>query len=175
MIQILHRAAKRIKITTFKSQQLILRFINSILIKVKRKPIKSKYWDQKIPLRNVGFYFLRNKLLKNLSSIYQEVFKTLSKKSVAFWKYDERYDEGYILNFIKSSSSELVVNSAENPETIVAELELLKEELKRKTLTAIKECIQEFHNNFTKVGTIELSKSRFNNKRIIKNLKVVKV
>ena len=168
------RAAKRIKITTFKSQQLILRFINPILIKVKRKPIKSKYWDQKIPLRNVGFYFLRNKLLKNLSSIYQEVFKILSKKSVAFWKYDARYDEGYILNFIKSSSSELVVNSSENPETIVAELELLKEELKRKSLAAIKECIEEFHNNFKKVGTIELSKSRFNNKRIIKNLKVVK-
>ena len=168
------QAAKRIKITAFKSQQLILRFINPILIKAKRKPIKSKFWDQKIPLRNVGYYFLRNKLLKNLSSIYHDVFKILSMKSVAFWKYDERYDEGYILNFIKSSSSELVINSAENPETIVAELELLKEELKRKSITAIKECIEEFHSNYRKVGTIELSKYRFNTKRITKNLTVVK-
>jgi len=168
------RAAKKIKITSYKSQQLLLKFINSILIKVKRKPIKSKFWNQKIPLRNVGYYFLRNKLLKNLSSIYHDVFKILSMKSIAFWKYDERYDETYILNFIKSSTSEMVINSVENSETIVAELELLKEDLKRRTSTAIQECIEEFHSNYRKVGTIELSKSRFYNKRIIKNLKAVK-
>ena len=166
---------KKIKITTFKSQQLILRLINPLLTKVKKQPIKIKYWDQKIPLRNVGFYFLRNKLLKNLSSVYHNMFKMLSEKSVAFWKYDESYDEEYILNFSKGSSSELVVNSVENPETILADLELLKEEIKRRTLTAIKECIQEFYNNIGKVGTIEISKSRFDNKKIVKQLDVEKV
>ncbi|MBE0571197.1 MAG: hypothetical protein IH618_06600 [Ignavibacteriaceae bacterium] len=165
---------KKIKITTFKSQQLILRLINPLLTKIKKQPIKVKYWDQEIPLRNVGFYFLRNKLFKNLSSVYHDIFKLLSEKSVAFWKYDESYDEGYILNFSKESSTELVVSSVENPETIISDLELLKEEIKRRTLTAIKECIQEFYNNIEKVGTIEISKSRFDNKKNVKQLDVEK-
>lgn len=161
--------AKRIKIIIFKSQQLILRFINRILTKVKRQPIKLKYWNQKIPLRNVGYDFLRNKLLTDLSSVYSDIFKTLSKRSITFWKYDESYDEEYILNFIKSDSSDTGIKLIENPETIIEELESLKEELRKHTLTRIEQCIQQFNSNCEKAGTIELSKSRFNTKRIFKH------
>ncbi|MCW9096094.1 MAG: hypothetical protein OQJ93_01785, partial [Ignavibacteriaceae bacterium] len=38
--------AKRIKIIIFKTQQSILKLLNRILPKVKRQPIKLKYWNQ---------------------------------------------------------------------------------------------------------------------------------
>lgn len=161
--------AKRIKIIIFKTQQSILKLLNRILPKVKRQPIKLKYWNQKLPLRNVGYYFLRNKLLADLSSVYSDVFQTLSKKSITFWKYDERYDEEFILNFIKGDSSGSDIKLIENPEIIIEELESLKEELKKHTLIKIEQCIQEFYANCEKAGTIELSKSSFTNKRINKH------
>jgi hypothetical protein len=165
--------AKRIKAIVFKSQQLILKLINPVLTKVKRQPFKLKYWNQKIPLRNVGLYFLRNKLLTDLSSVYNDIFKALSKKSITFWEYDENYDEEYILNFIKSDRSESDIKLIGNPEIIIEELESLKEELKKHTLASIEQCFQEFYSNCEKAGTIELSKSRFNNKRISKHFNSV--
>ena len=71
-------------------------------------------------------------------------------------------------------SSNPVSMSVKNSETIISELELLKKELKSKSLTTIEQCIQEFQKNCPKVNTIELSKSRFNNNRIIKQLNDVK-
>ena len=94
------KLGKRIKIPVFKSQQLSIRLINTFLKIVKRQPIKLKYWNQNILLRNVAFYYLRNNLLKNLSSVYEDVFRALSEKSIGFWKYDESYDKEYIANFI---------------------------------------------------------------------------
>lgn len=163
------RIIKRIKVTVFKSQQLSLRLINPVLTIVKKQPVKLKYWDQKIPLRNVGFSFLRNKLLNDLSLVYDGVFKLLCERSIAYWKFDESFDEEYISNFIRSDSADSVRKSAENPEKVIAELELLKEEIKINALTAVEQCIQEFEANCEKVDTIELSKSRFNDKRIFKH------
>ena len=102
----IRRIAKRIKITVFKSQQLSLRLINPVLTILKKQPVKLKYWDQKIPLRNVGFSFLRNKLINDLSLVYDGVFKLLCERSIAYWKYDESYDEEYISNFIKSNNTD---------------------------------------------------------------------
>ena len=168
------KLGKRIKIPVFKSQQLGVKLINPLLKMVKRKPIKLKYWDQNILLRNVAFYYLRNNLLKNLSSVYEDVFKALSEKSIGFWKYDECYDKEYIANFINVNSSNPVSVSVKDSETIISELELLKKEVKAKSLATIEQCIEEFSNNCPKVGTIELSKTRFNDKRISKQLDDVK-
>lgn len=165
---------KRIKILIFKSQQLVIKLINTILKIGKREPIEYKYWAQKIPLKNVAFTHLRNKLLKKLSLIYEDIFKLLSEKSIVFWSYDESYDEAYVLNFISVNGSNEVGTSDINAENIISELELLKDEIKQKSLTAIEQCIEEFNADCQKVGTIELSKSRFDSRRIIKDLKDVR-
>ena len=165
---------KRIKILIFKSQQLVIKLINTVLKIGKRKPIESKYWAQNIPLKNVALTHLRNKLLKKLSLIYEDIFKLLSEKSILFWNYDESYDEGYVLNFISVNGSNEVGTSDINAENIISELELLKDEIKQKSLTAIEQCIEEFNADCLKVGTIELSKSRFDSRRIIKDLKDVR-
>ncbi|MCW8803517.1 MAG: hypothetical protein OQK57_03890, partial [Ignavibacteriaceae bacterium] len=109
--------------------------------------------------------------MKDLSSVYDDVFRLLCEKSIAYWNYDERYDGEYISNFIKSNSADSVKKSAENPEKVIAELESLKEEVKIKALTVVEQCIQEFNTNCEKAGTIEISKSRFNDKRIFKHFK----
>ena len=168
------RLGKRIKIPVFKSQQLAVKLINPVLKVGKRKPIELKYWDQKIPLSNVAFYYLRNKLIMNLASVYNDVNKLLGEKSIVLWKYDETFNEEYISNFINGGSSNQVSKSDKNPETLISELELLKKEVKRKSLTTIEECIQEFNNNCPKVDTIELSKSKFNNSKTLKHLNDVK-
>ena len=59
----------------------------------------------------------------------------------------------------------------ENPEKVIAELESLKEEIKINALTAVEKCIQEFEANCEKAGTIELSKSRFNDKKVLNHFK----
>ncbi len=168
------KLGKRIKIPIFKLQQLGIKLINPFLKVVKRKPIELKYWDQKIPLRNVTFYYFRNYLIKELSSVYEDVFKVLSENSLAFWKYDENYDEEYIGNFINVNSTNPVSKSFRDPEKIISELEVLKNEVKTKALLIIEQCQDEFNNNCPKVDTIELSKSRFIDQRIFKRFNAVK-
>ena len=166
--------AKRFKSVVYKSHQFILRIINFVLIKINKKPFELKYWNQKIPLRNVGFYYLRNKLLKRLSLVNEDIIKMLSEKSIAFWNYDEKYDVEYISNFVKGHSKDLVKESTKNPETIIAELESLKNEIKKNVINSIQKCSDEFYYTCNRVGTIEIKNFRFNKKRIDKNLKSVK-
>lgn len=168
------KLGKRIKIPIFKLQQLGIKLINPFLKVVKRKPSELKYWDQKIPLRNVTFYYFRNYLIKELSSVYEDVFKVLSENSLAFWKYDENYDEEYIGNFINVNSTNPVSKSFRDPEKIISELEVLKTEVKTKALLIIEQCQDEFNNNCPKVDTIELSKSRFIDQRIFKGFNALK-
>ncbi|MCW8806081.1 MAG: hypothetical protein OQK56_06425, partial [Ignavibacteriaceae bacterium] len=146
------KLGKRIKIPVFKSQQLSVRLINPVLKVMKRQPIKLKYWDQNIPLRNVAIHYLRNRLLKKLSMVYEDVFKVLSEKSIDFWNYDENYDEEYISSFISGSSTNKVRTSVMNPETIISEFESLKDEIKKKSSIAIKQCTEELDIDSQKVG-----------------------
>ena len=168
------RLAKRFKSVFYKTHQLIIRVTNFVLIKINKKPLEVKYWNQKIPLRNVGFYYLRNKLLKHLSLAYEDIIKMLSEKSIEFWNYDEKYDAEYISNFVKGYSKALVRGSTKNPETIIAELESLKSEIKKIITNSIQKCSDEFYFTCKRVGTIEIKKSSFNKKRIEKHLKSVK-
>lgn len=165
--------AKRFKSVVYKSHQLILRIINFVLIKINKKPFELKYWNQKIPLRNVGFYYLRNKLLKRLSLAYEDIIKMLNAKSIEFWNYDEKYDLEYILNFVKGHSKELVNESTKNPETIIAELESLKNEIKKEVINSIQKCNDEFYYTCKRVGTIEINKLKFNKRRIDKHLNTI--
>jgi hypothetical protein len=166
--------AKRIKILVFKTQQISKKIINPVLKLSKQKPFEIKYWDQKIPLRNFAFHYLRNRLLKKLSDVYEDVFKILSEKSILFWNYDESYDEDYISRFISGNNSRKVKSPVINPETIISDLEKLNDEIKKKSLSAIEQCFEEFDENYQKVGTIELSKSGFNSSRITKQLNTEK-
>ena len=168
------RLLKRFKAIVYKAHQFILRTINFVLIKINKKPFALKYWNQKIPLRHVGFYFLRNKLLKHLTLAYEEVIKILSQKSISFWNFDERYDAEYTSNFIKDNNKNPAKVLTENPESIIAELESLKNEIKKIVINSINICREEFHYTCERVGTIEIEKSRFNKKRIDKHLKSVK-
>lgn len=161
---------KRIKILVFKIQQLFKKIVNPILKLIRQKPLALKYWNQKIPLRNVAFSYLRNRLLNNLSDVYEDVSRFLSEKSILFWNYDESYDEGYISNFISGNNSIRVKSSVINPEKIISDLEMLKEAIAKKSHEAIEKCAVEFEENCLKVGTIELSKSKFNSNRISKEL-----
>ena len=168
------RLLKRFKSIVYRSHQFILRIINFVLLKINRKPFAHKYWNQTIPLRNVGFYFLRNKLLERLSLIFEDVIKILSRKSIAFWNYDERYDVGYISSFIKDNRRIPVNELIENPETIIDELVSLKDQIKKDVINSIEKSSNEFYYTCERVGTIEIRKSRFNKKRIDKHLKSVK-
>ena len=168
------RLAKRFKSVVYKSHQLILRSVNFVLIKINKKPYELKYWNQTIPLRNVGLYYLRNELLKRLSVAFDDVIRILSRKSIAFWNYDEKYDVEYISNFIKDNSKNLVKESTENPESIIAELELVKDQINKVVIDSIQKCSDEFYYTCKRVGTIEIKKSRFKKNRIDKHLKTVK-
>jgi molecular chaperone GrpE (heat shock protein) len=161
---------KRIKILVFTIQQILKKIINPVLKLLRQNPLNNKYWNQKIPLRNVAFEYLRNRLLKKLSDVYEDVFRELSEKSILFWNYDESYDEEYISNFIAGNKSTKIKSPAINPETIISDLEKLKEAITKKSLEAIEDCAAEFDDNCQKVGTIELSKSEFNSRKISKEL-----
>jgi len=161
--------AKRIKGITLKAYQSILKLVNPILIKVKKKPYKIKYWNQTVPLRNVGYYFLLNELLGELSLVYEDVSRKLSKSSISFWNYDGSYDDDFISNFVKGSDFVSVKDSVDNPEKIVAKLESLKDEVKKNSLTSIEKSTEAFYNACERVGTIELKKSKFSNDRIKKH------
>lgn len=161
--------AKRIKGITLKAHQSILKLVNPILIKVKKKPYIIKYWNQIVPLRNVGYYFLLNELLGELSLVYEDVSRKLSKSSISFWNYDGSYDDDFISNFVKGSDFISAKESFDNPEKIVAELESLKDEVKKNSLTSIENSSEAFYNACQRVGTIELRKSKFSNERIKKH------
>jgi len=167
------KSIKRTKNFFLQVQQLILKTANYIRGKFKKQPLDINYWDQQIPLQNVALYYLRNKLLEKISLIYEEELKQLSQKSVAIWNYDESYDEEYISNFILSGSNK-EKTSVIHPETIIAELESQKGEINRKLLLAVEECNEEFNITCEKVGTIELSKSKFDSRRINNHLSDVK-
>jgi len=167
------KGIKRTKNFFLQSQQLILKVTNSIRVKVKKQPVEINYWNQQIPLQNVTLYFLRNKLLEKLSEIYEEELKQLSQKSVAIWNYDESYDEEYILNFTSNGSNK-EKTAVTHPETVIAELESRKNEINKKLLLAVEECVEEFDTACEKVGTIELSKSKFNSRKISNHLGDVK-
>ncbi|MBT8392687.1 MAG: hypothetical protein HKP17_05140 [Ignavibacteriaceae bacterium] len=165
---------KRIKNIFFNLHQLTLKALNFILFKIKIKPFELKRWDQKIPLRNTGSYFLRNKLLKNLVTVYEEVSRELSKNSIDFWNYDEQYDLHFISNFIRSGTFESVHTSFENPEKIASRLGNLKKELKEKIESSINQCVEDFNSACDRVGTIELRKSKFKDKKLNNNFASIK-
>ncbi len=167
------RLAKRIKNVLFKAHQLLLKFFNIILIKFKGKPFKLKYWDQKVPLRNIGLYFFRNKLLTHLFNVYEFISRKLSKNSIDFWNYDEHYDLDFISNFINRGNTESHQTSFKNPEKITSELELLKKQIKEKTESSIKKCIDDFDFTCDRVGTIEIRKLKFNDKKLEKNFRLI--
>lgn len=165
------KVAKRIKYPALKFQQLNLKTANVVLRKLKKQPYEIKYWNQQLPLKNVGLHFLRNRLLVNLSVVYENVLKVLSLKSVAFWNYDEEYDVGYIDNFNKNNVE--IERPIENPDSILSELNLLKAKINDGIKAAIEKCIQEFDDNCEKAGTIELSKSKFKDSEIEQQLNTI--
>ena len=158
------RFAKRVKILIFKLHQFILNPTRAFLPKEKKQNLKIKYWKHKIPLRNLSYYSLRDNLLEELSYIYDETLRTVSKKSVAYWKYDESFDKAYITNFLRKNDIDLVKASFEKPETIINELIKIKEHLNKKILASYNRCEEKFNYNYERVGTIELSRSNFNSR-----------
>jgi len=166
--------AKRIKSIVLKILQSIIKTINFILIRIKRKPLEIRYWSQRIPLKNIGLYFLRNKLLKKLSLVYEDVYKKISFMSVAFWNIDESYEEDYISTFIAGTGMYRDKKEGTNPENIIEELVSLKNEVNEKLLEALNECDEEIDIAFQKVGTIELSQYRFNSRKVINDLNTIK-
>jgi len=163
------RLAKKVKSTLFKAHQLLLKFLNFFLIKFKSKPFKLKYWNHNIPLRNVGIYFLRNKIFEQLIYLYEIISRRLCKNTIDYWNADKGYDEDFLSNFIKREYSDLIKRSLQNPEKIINRLESIKKELRKQTESSIKLCISDFSNACDKTGTVELRKSKFKEKNLKKN------
>jgi hypothetical protein len=157
---------KRIKIVLFKSQNISSKFLKSVVPKSKNDMQKASYWKHTIPLKNVGLYYLRDGLLLDLTSIYEAVFRMLSKKSVLFWNYDESFDTGYIANFSVDKSKDLVNTIVENPEKIISSLESTKKEIKNLVNNSINKCNEQFTDACEKVGTVELKKSKYSTRKL---------
>jgi hypothetical protein len=168
------RLAKRFKSVLLKTHQLLLKFLNFFLTKFKGKPFDLKYWNHRIPLRNVGLHFLRNKILEELISLYEIIGRRLSKNTIAYWNADKRYDEDFISNFMHRENSDLIKRSTQNPEKITSQFELLKKELRHLTESSIKRCINDFSSACDKTGTVEISKSRFKEKNLEKKFHSIK-
>lgn len=168
------RLAKRFKSALLKAHQLLLKSLNFFLIKFKRKPFELKYWSHRIPLRNVGLHFLRNKILKELISLYEIIGRRLCKNTIAYWNADKKYDEDFISNFMHRENSDLIKRSLQNPEKITNQFELLKKELRYQTESSIKRCINDFSFACDRTGTVEISKSRFKEKNLGKNFHSIK-
>lgn len=168
------RFAKVIKNIFLKAEQLLLKFLNLFLIKLKRKPFRIKYWNHRIPLRSVGFYFLRNKVLEELISLYEIFSRKLCKNTIAYWNADKRYDEDFISNFMQRGSTDLIKRSLHNPEKITNQFELLKRELQYQTESSIKRCISDFSFACDRTGTVEIRKSKFKEKNLEKNFNFIK-
>ena len=168
------RFAKRVKNVLLKSHQLLIKFLNFFLIKFKSNPFKLKYWNHRVPLRNVGFYFLRNKILVELISSYEIISRRLCKNTIAYWNADKRYDEDFISNFIQRGNSDLIKRSLQNPEKITNQFELLKKELRHQTESSIKRCIGDFSFTCDRTGTVEIRKSKFKEMKLEKIFNSVK-
>lgn len=157
---------KRIKILTFKTQNVILKPVKTLLPKTKKEKFKTANWKHRIPLRNIGYYFLRDKLIEELSIIYDNTLNNVSKKSVAYWNYDESFDKDYVSNFLRKDGLGPLKSSLPKPESIISELEKIKGELKTKIFNSLTNCEERFNYTYERVGTIELSKLKFNSKKV---------
>lgn len=162
--------AKRVKILIFKLHHFILKPTKAFLPRDKKQNLKIKYWQHRIPLRNISYYSLRDNLLEELSFIYDETLRTVSTKSVACWNYDESFDKDYIASFLRKNGSGPVKSSSEKPETIINELIKTKDHLKTKILESYNRCEEKFNYNYERVGTIELSRSKFNSRKIYNHI-----
>ena len=158
------KSAKRIKKSALKIQHIGLKTANFFQTKFNKQPYKIKYWNQRIPLKNVALHFLRNQLLSELKAVYEDVHKQISLKSTEFWNYDERYDIDYISNFSgqKAESGENIAS----PDSIISELESVKNNIYNSVKALLEKSIDAYELNCDKAGTIELRKENFEDKKI---------
>jgi len=159
---------KQIKLIIFDIYNSFRRFRIIITGKLKNQPIDVRFWRHTIPLQNLAFYYLRDSVLKALATIYEDVCREYSKTALAFWEYDENIDQNFYNNFVTENESIEQKTFQFTPAQLVENLQNFMQEISVKVNNEFVQCFLEFESACEKTGTIEFSKRKFTDSRIIK-------
>jgi len=136
--------------------------------KLKNQPMEIQFWRHTIPLRNLACYYLRDSVLKELITIYEDVCREYSKSAIAFWEYDEIIDQKFYNNFLPTPDRMEHKTSDHTPALIARNLQNFMSKITSRINDVFDHCFDEFKLACEKSGTIEFSKRKFSDKRIFK-------
>lgn len=155
---------KSVKILFFTLSRIPLKIINVLV--GRRKPVKR--WSHKILLRNLTEFYLKDELCYDLLGLKDLVYKSISKTARVAWSNDEYIDEKMNDLLDGKDSTELGRSRFDNLDEAIMEMEQLREEIMEKARIILEEVYKDYEEDFTRVGTIELSNRTFDQSHLDK-------
>ena len=150
--------------------------IQNIALKLFKKPIKEiGYWNRSVPVRNLRSIYLKNSLYLDLAELYKNTLSTKSSTLLAAKNYYEQAEEIFRLkhNNLKEKdfkSDEFEVIRSQYSEAIKL-LDNIKVELNNRSSEIIEATMTDYSVAYLKAGTIELSKSKLSNTKVVNSEK----
>lgn len=150
--------------------------IQNIVLKLFKKPIKEiNYWNHTIPVRNLRSIYLKNSLFLDLAELYKTTLSTQTIILLAAKNYYEQVEEIFRLkhnnlNVKDFNSNDFEVIRSQYSEAIKL-LDNIKVELNNKSSKIIQSTISNYSDAYLKAGTIELSKAKLSNSKVVSSEK----
>ena len=156
------KAKKWVKRSFYHTSKLPLKTGNTFR-RVFKKPVKElKPWTHHVHLQDLTAYFFKEKLPCQLLPIIDKLNLRLSHATKVAWKIDEQIEVTCNQLVEKDDyNSELTLEVLEPLDQAIANLEEFKDELRGDLIETFENVFSKYEDAFLKVGTMELSNSKF--------------
>ncbi len=167
------KTGKFIKRIFFQLSQLPI-FLGNFFRKIFKKKLRpAKQWEQKIPLRNLVAFYLKDDLTLLYFTLLKKANQSNSKVILKLWKTTEQAEKFFInsLKRYEIENTEFEISGYDystDKNELKEYLENISKELQKEFDEIIEKSFTKLNNAYEKAGTIELSASKISNNRIEK-------
>ncbi len=148
------------------------RQLNNFFLKLFKKPTKDiKYWNQKIPLRNLRSIYLYSSIYLELSELYRESLSVQTSSLLALKNYHMELENIFREKHLNLASNNSITEKIENIRTKFLEatnlFDSLDTEFNKKCDEIVDKSVLEYSEAYKKANTIELRARQLTQKKVI--------
>ncbi|MGI9543791.1 MAG: hypothetical protein ACR2MX_11060, partial [Cyclobacteriaceae bacterium] len=135
------------------------------------KPNKyPKQWQRNVPLQGLQAYYLRDQMAAAMMPLLELIYAKIATASESLWYLDEKIDRQFIES-INAANDHVAsvpppIDFKTTTDAILQEVAHSKTDIEKRAKEIFAAGFQDYIEAYHKVGTIELSKKRFNLEKV---------